>query len=83
MPSRYSVSTVTRRSVLTATAAALEPLRAGNRRSVEGTPKRHDFARERVALQSRQNPFAAVLRCADSRIAPESAFDSQRGDLFD
>jgi carbonic anhydrase len=29
-----------------------------------------------------QNPFAAILSCADSRIAPEYAFDSGRGDLF-
>ena len=29
-----------------------------------------------------QNPFAAVLSCADSRIAPEYAFDTGRGDLF-
>jgi carbonic anhydrase len=29
-----------------------------------------------------QNPYAAILSCADSRIAPEYAFDSGRGDLF-
>jgi carbonic anhydrase len=29
-----------------------------------------------------QNPYAAVLSCADSRIAPEYAFDTGRGDLF-
>ncbi|MGH6779238.1 MAG: carbonic anhydrase, partial [Bradyrhizobium sp.] len=29
-----------------------------------------------------QNPYAAVLSCADSRVAPEYAFDSGRGDLF-
>ena len=29
-----------------------------------------------------QNPFAAVLSCADSRVAPEYAFDTGRGDLF-
>ena len=29
-----------------------------------------------------QNPYAGILSCADSRIAPEYAFDSGRGDLF-
>jgi len=33
-------------------------------------------------LAGGQNPFAAILSCADSRIAPEYAFDSGRGDLF-
>jgi carbonic anhydrase len=28
------------------------------------------------------NPYAGILSCADSRIAPEYAFDSGRGDLF-
>lgn len=61
---------------------ALELLRAGNRRYVDGTTKRHDFASERAALANGQNPFAAILSCADSRVAPEYAFDSARGDLF-
>ena len=29
-----------------------------------------------------KNPFAAVLSCADSRIAPEYCFDVARGDVF-
>jgi len=29
-----------------------------------------------------QNPFAAILSCADSRIAPEYCFDTARGDIF-
>jgi carbonic anhydrase len=63
-------------------AAALERLKDGNERYVEGVTKRHDFKHEREALAGGQNPFAAVLSCADSRIAPEYAFDSARGDLF-
>jgi carbonic anhydrase len=62
--------------------AALERLAAGNRRYVEGVARRHDFKAEREALTKGQNPFAAVLSCADSRIAPEYAFDTGRGDLF-
>ena len=43
----------------------------GNVRYVEGVSKRHDFKHEREALSGGQNPFAAALSCADSRIAPE------------
>jgi carbonic anhydrase len=62
--------------------AALERLRQGNARYVEGVSLRHDFKHEREALAGGQNPYAAILSCADSRIAPEYAFDSGRGDLF-
>ena len=62
--------------------AALKKLMEGNARYVDGTARRHDFKHEREALAGGQNPYAAVLSCADSRIAPEYAFDSARGDLF-
>jgi carbonic anhydrase len=62
--------------------AALKRLLRGNERYVEGVMQRHDFKRERKALVGGQNPYAAILSCADSRIAPEYAFDSSRGDLF-
>jgi carbonic anhydrase len=62
--------------------AALDRLMKGNARYVEGVSRRHDFKHEREALVGGQNPFAGVLGCADSRIAPEYAFDSGRGDLF-
>jgi carbonic anhydrase len=62
--------------------AALERLRGGNARYVAGVSQRHDFKHEREALAKGQNPYAAILSCADSRIAPEYAFDSARGDLF-
>src|SRR5262245_30964901 len=55
--------------------AALARLIKGNDRYVEGISKRHDFKHEREALSEGQNPFAAVLSCADSRIAPEYCFD--------
>jgi carbonic anhydrase len=63
-------------------AASLERLLKGNERYVKGVSRRHDFKHEREALAGAQNPFAAILSCADSRIAPEYAFDSGRGDLF-
>jgi carbonic anhydrase len=62
--------------------AALERLRQGNAHYVAGLSQRHDFKHEREALAQGQNPYAAILSCADSRIAPEYAFDSARGDLF-
>ncbi|PRG95817.1 carbonic anhydrase [Burkholderia multivorans] len=61
---------------------AVKYLMEGNARYIAGVARRHDFANEREALGSGQNPYAAVLSCADSRIVPEYAFDSARGDLF-
>lgn len=62
--------------------AALDRLTKGNGRYIKGTTLRHDFAHEREALSTGQNPFASILSCADSRIAPELCFDTARGDLF-
>jgi carbonic anhydrase len=62
--------------------AALDRLMRGNKRYMEGLAKRHDFAHEREALTKGQNPFAAVLGCADSRIAAEFCFDTALGDVF-
>jgi carbonic anhydrase len=62
--------------------AALDRLMKGNARYVDGVSRRHDFKHERELLSGGQNPFAAVLSCADSRIAPEYCFDTARGDLF-
>ena len=63
-------------------AEALQRLKSGNGRYIDGVMKRHDFQSERGALAGGQNPFAGILSCADSRIAPEYAFDTGRGDLF-
>jgi carbonic anhydrase len=62
--------------------AALDRLMKGNTRYVEGVSRRHDFKHEREPLSAGQNPFAAILSCADSRIVPEYCFDTARGDLF-
>ena len=63
-------------------AAALERLKSGNTRYTEGKTDRTPFADSREALSKGQNPYAAILSCADSRVAPELAFDEGRGDLF-
>ncbi|WP_315833230.1 carbonic anhydrase [Bradyrhizobium prioriisuperbiae] len=62
--------------------AALSRLMKGNERYVQGVSRRHDFKHEREPLTLGQNPFAGILSCADSRIAPEYCFDTGRGDLF-
>jgi carbonic anhydrase len=54
----------------------------GNDRYVGGKTNPHDYLSERPALALGQNPFAGILGCADSRVAPEYAFDVGRGDVF-
>jgi carbonic anhydrase len=62
--------------------AALKALVEGNARYAGGQPRQRDFSARRAALAQGQAPFAAVLGCADSRVAPELAFDQNPGDLF-
>lgn len=61
---------------------ALAHLMEGNARYAAGVTQRHNFLSEREALGNGQNPFAAILGCADSRVALEYAFDTGLGDLF-
>ena len=57
-------------------------LEDGNKRFVEGKlADRKDKCRL-ACTSTGQKPFAAVLTCADSRVAPEIAFDQRIGDLF-
>ena len=62
--------------------AALQRLVQGNLRYAQGRQTQRDFSVGRVARTSGQKPFAAILACADSRVAPELAFDQGPGDLF-
>ncbi len=61
---------------------ALEMLMEGNARYVSGETLPRDFAADRATLAQGQAPFAAILGCANSRVAPELAFDQSRGQLF-
>jgi carbonic anhydrase len=67
-----------------AAAEALMLLREGNNRFVSGTPvasnprNQTDHSR----LETRQEPFAVVLGCSDSRVPVEIIFDQGPGDLF-
>ena len=62
--------------------AALERLMKGNERYVAGLSTPLNFAADRAALVTGQNPYATILSCSDSRVSPEFCFDEQRGDLF-
>ncbi len=63
--------------------AALDELIAGNRRFTSGRTSSH--RRDLAILQQmmeKQEPFAAILSCADSRVPVEVVFDQTIGQLF-
>ncbi len=62
---------------------ALELLVQGNQRFVSDRsvhPNRSQERRERIA--EKQEPFATILGCSDSRVSSEIIFDTGLGDLF-
>lgn len=61
---------------------ALRQLMEGNARYVANRPTQRDFSAGRADRLTTQKPIAAVLSCADSRVAPEFAFDVGPGQLF-
>jgi carbonic anhydrase len=61
--------------------AALQRLKVGNQRFIEGTgTQRGGFDAQKMAAA--QRPFAIVLGCSDSRTPVEILFDQGFGDLF-
>jgi carbonic anhydrase len=67
--------------------AALDELRSGNARFVKSArtlsaDTAHDAEHRRRTAKG-QDPFAAVLCCADSRICPEFIFDQRAGSIFE
>jgi carbonic anhydrase len=62
--------------------AALERLMAGNTRYLENKMHFKDFSAGRAARAVAQYPIAAILGCADARVAPEFIFDQDPGQLF-
>lgn len=62
--------------------AVLKLLVDGNARYAANQPHERDFSANRANTAIGQAPFAAILGCADSRVAPELAFDQGPGDLF-
>ena len=64
--------------------AVISELRAGNEHHVKKHYQHpHQTAARQRELMSTQAPHAAILSCADSRVAPEIVFDQGLGDLFD
>jgi len=63
-------------------AEALKRLTEGNARYAANDPNERDFSSGRAARAQAQYPVAAILSCADSRVAPELVFDQAPGDLF-
>lgn len=62
---------------------ALQELMAGNQRFVIGQSQHPNQGESRrKELGEGQHPFAAILGCADSRVAPDLIFDRGLGDLF-
>ncbi len=65
-------------------AEALERLREGNQRFVNGMQRNESFASATQGkdLTTSQTPFAVILGCSDSRVPAEIVFDQSLGDLF-
>jgi len=62
---------------------ALERLESGNRRFVADRKRSAQVgATRRNELTERQEPYAIVLGCSDSRVPAEIVFDQGLGDLF-
>ena len=68
---------------LTSAEEALQLLKEGNERFVKGELCAKDtYEGDRQTLSGGQVPYAIVLCCADSRVAPELYFDQRLGDIF-
>jgi carbonic anhydrase len=64
-------------------ATALKLLKDGNARFAADKDGKKDLtAKRRAEVAKGQHPFAVVLTCADSRVAPELVFDQGLGDVF-
>ena len=64
-------------------ATAWKALKEGNERFVAGKPEHPSQSVEhRASLTAGQQPIAAILGCADSRVAAELIFDQGLGDMF-
>ena len=61
---------------------AIAALMDGNKRFVSRKAAAQKIEIDRAELAAGQAPFAAIIRCADSRVAPEICFDQPLGRLF-
>jgi carbonic anhydrase len=82
--SALSADSVVDRVEASSTVEPLKRLLAGNRRFAAGAATRPRQGRaDARRLAYGQRPFAVVLACSDSYVAPELLFDHGIGDLFD
>jgi len=63
-------------------AKALEMLKQGNKRFVSSKLKKRDILAQVKQTSKGQFPFAAIVSCLDSRIAPERVVYQVIGDIF-
>lgn len=75
------VFTKATQSAISAT-QGLDRLKEGNARFVAGRPIHCNSQTQVKQTAAGQAPFAAVLGCMDSRVAPELVFDQRIGDIF-
>ena len=61
---------------------ALARLKEGNERFVAGKTINCDLMQQARETSKSQAPFAAIVSCMDSRVAPELVFDQRIGDVF-
>ncbi|MDR1663945.1 MAG: carbonic anhydrase [Clostridiales bacterium] len=63
--------------------AALTKLKEGNKRFMENRlSEKKNGAEDRKALTKGQQPYAVILTCSDSRVAPEIIFDASFNEIF-
>ena len=85
-PRQSSVATQQKPPTPATPDAAIKTLMEGNARFSARTPELRDTAEIEAVwtsgIDQKQEPFAMVLGCADSRLAPELIFDQFVGDIF-
>lgn len=80
-----SVKTYTHEEKITSAKDAKALLVDGNARFVANKPLNKDISEERKKnlVTNGQHPFAIIVSCSDSRVAPEVIFDQGLGDIFE
>ena len=64
-------------------AQALHNLMEGNKRYIQGHSIHPDETEQRREMTlTKQEPFAVIVGCSDSRVPPEIVFDQGLGDIF-
>lgn len=79
-----SQATYQRQDIISSPVTAHKLLVDGNKRFVSGHTLKKNFSHKYMEKLSKegQHPFAVVVCCSDSRVAPELLFDEGMGDLF-